>query len=62
MKQEHCIRYTKEGIYTSHSFDGIKELKSILSKLKGIEVDWKYECNPKPIRIACIEHNDLINF
>lgn len=52
------IKYTKDGEWTSHSFDTTQELKRILNKLKGIQVTPMAEGMPRNMRMLCIEHND----
>lgn len=59
--KNYCIRYTKDGNYTAHDFNNIKELKEILSGLKGIIVEWKFECNAKSMCQICIEHNEKVS-
>lgn len=54
------IKYTKDGVWTSHSFDTWKELKSILWELNGIKVVTRCDDMPKVMRMAIIEHNEKI--
>lgn len=58
---KYCIRYAKKGNYISHSFDTVKELKAILSELKGVTVDCNLECNPINIKKICLSHNHQID-
>jgi hypothetical protein len=57
-RNKYAIRYTKDGHYTSHCFDSVKELKGILSNLTGIKVEYYYEeGDPINIHTLILEHN-----
>lgn len=58
---KYCIRYTKNENYTTHYFGSVKELKIILTELKNIKVEWKFECNTPQIAMLCVEHNNYPN-
>lgn len=61
MSNKYSINYTQQGLWTSHSFDTVKELKHILSGLKGILVKpMPAEFMPKSMFIICLEHNDSL--
>lgn len=53
------IKYTKDGHWTGHSFDTVKELKNILSDLIGTKVTpMPAEYMPKNMYMLCVEHNE----
>jgi hypothetical protein len=56
MKNKYQITYLEDGVYTSHSFDTITELKLILNGL-NVKVNWKFHCNTFRIIDLCINHN-----